>query len=107
MALGTGRRQQQSRVINLEIGPWNMDTTSPIAIAHNLGASWQKVRSISAVIIRDDGNERSELLRSGHGDITINSTQIGLGRTAAATFDSANYSSVLINRGFIRLELEP
>lgn len=90
----------------LQIGVWNMDTNAAAAVNHGLaGTRWQKIKSISVIIIRDDGALRSDILRSGAGDISFSSTQILLSRAAASVFDDPTYSSAVINRGYITIEM--
>jgi hypothetical protein len=94
----------------LNIGAWDMDTNSGATVTHSLGVYWDKVLSVNVMIIKDSGlllvplNAMLDFadpnLLSG-GVVDINSTVIQLRRRTGGLFDSANYSSILINRGYI------
>lgn len=87
----------------LEIGDWNMDTTSPINVAHGLTLS--KIRHISVLIRRDD-NAMYTQMQEGSGYITVDATNVGLGRVPSGVFDNANYDLTGFNRGWITIEHE-
>jgi hypothetical protein len=103
----------------IQIGDWNMDTTSSKPVAHGLGSNYKKIRGIT-VIVRDDadglyhslinttpsGGESG--LVSGTID-NIDSTNITLRRlssTLSGWFDSTAYDSTSYNRGWVTIEYE-
>lgn len=96
--------------IVIDIGDWNMDTTTNISVAHGL-SDFTKIRSIN-VIIRDDADglysDLAGTAISGvGGSADATSTNISLSRqTTNSRFDSANYSSTSYNRGWIYITYE-
>ena len=94
----------------IEIGDWNMDTTSSVIIPH--GIDYTAIRAINVIIRRDDArvygfasyqNAASDLLLQ---EIVVTSTNVALVRDANGDFDNANYTSTPFNRGFITITYE-
>ncbi len=92
----------------IEIGDWNMVTTTTVLVAHGLTTS--KIRAVS-VLIRDDSNTNYSdfsAFDSGpgattNGTITCQTTNVNISRSAAGSFDSTNYDSTSYNRGWITI----
>jgi hypothetical protein len=112
LTIGGGLSRNGQSVLNckiIDIGDWNMDTTSGIQIAHGLGADYVKIRNVS-VIIRDDANTKVYRITypiggTVSGGITfIDNTNIQLTRTSGAGFDNAQFDSTSYNRGWITFE---
>lgn len=87
-----------------EIGAWNMDTLQVLQPAHTLDIL--KVLNFHAIIHNDAQDEILYLTypnNSGvvQGQIILYDNYFNLWRQTAGVFDSADYSSVLINRGFV------
>jgi hypothetical protein len=93
----------------IEIGDWNMDTTSSVAVAH--GLTLADIRTVT-VIIRDDseaflysffGSVSSSYAR---GTYQVESANITLQRVTNGLFDSPFYNSTSFNRGWITIMYE-
>lgn len=99
-----------TEVVN--IGDWNMDTTSSIFVAlPGTITDYKKIRRVQASIRTDDvgGGEYSlsELSVSGGIELNfggLNPTTFYLSRTAAGKYDQPNYQNTGWNRGFITVE---
>ena len=108
---GTGTHELKVKV--LDIGDWNMDGTSAVAIAHGLGAAYKKIRTIS-VVIRDDNDANYYLLNTVNatagtllgGCTTFNVTTVNIARVASAGFDAALFNATTFNRGWITIWYE-
>lgn len=94
----------------IEIGDWNMDTTTNVSVAHGIDAS--KIRDVQ-VMIRNDAAPffHFSLMKANslgvvdgffQVDVTTG-TDIFLERRTGGQFDSVNYSSTPYNRGWILL----
>lgn len=96
----------------IEIGDWNMDTTSPVNIAHGLGANWKNIRALNAIVRNDtdDGYYSLDYTEStglnGFALSSITSTNITLKRMVGGVFDSATFDSTSYNRGWITIWYE-
>jgi len=91
----------------IDIGDWDMDADTFAQVAHGLTLS--KIRSISALIRRDDDLFRYDFMAfnsSGTGAHYINasSTNVSLFRHTSGTFDSTNYNATAFNRGWITIQ---
>jgi hypothetical protein len=93
--------------VELEIGDWNMDTTTGVNVAHSLSATeWKTVRNIN-VMVRDDADTGHFNINggTGSGDGTatpsIGSTNVSMARETGGFFDSVNFDSTSYNRGWI------
>lgn len=98
----------KNKVVN--IGDWNMDSTSSVSVAH--GVDWTKIRSISC-IIRNDANSNGFPLNYHDGTDNdsggvggIDSTNITLLRKTGGSFDNANFDSTGYNRGYVTITYE-
>ena len=92
-----GGTELKVKIIN--IGAWNMDTTSYVNIAH--GLTLANIRHTEVFIRRDDAAILSPLYSAGYWNITA--ANVALSRDAAGAFDSANYDTMGGdgNRGWI------
>ncbi len=101
----------QSKVI--EIGDWDMSATGAISVEH--GLTLANIRDVSAIVRKDDGSGYYPLTPGWivtpaevQGYIlSINPTVVNLFRTEGGSFDSANYSSIPYNRGWITIWYVP
>ena len=106
----TGIKILNKKVI--EIGDWNMDTTSSLNVTH--GIDHTKIRMIT-VIIQDDnsiaiiplneGGSETNTAPNGAINIIISSF-ITLKRLTGGVFDNTSYDSTPFNRGWITIEFE-
>lgn len=95
------------RVSVIPLGPWNMDSTSDLSVAHSIDPT--KIVSISIVVIDDAGAESNIAHYGGaYGSdpvandlwVTfITSSYIGLTRRDSGLFDSASHDDSSMNRG--------
>jgi hypothetical protein len=96
----------------IDIGDWNMDTTSVVSVAHSLDHS--KIRSVYIIIYPDNfpsanatpldyGNSSGNI--EGYYEIT--STSIACRRVASGFYDSTNFNLTPFNRGEITIWYEP
>jgi hypothetical protein len=91
----------------INIGVWNMDSTSSVSFAHGITSGNSKIVSISAKIYPDSGSSSIDFTSSviagatGGGGIDWNDTNVGLERVAGGLFDSATYDDAVMNRGEI------
>jgi hypothetical protein len=96
----------------LDIGDWNMDSTTLKSVAHGLDAT--KIRSIKA-LIRDDagtsvydiGNNAGASSYPGGSVAALGATDITLNRLSAGTFDSTTFDATTFNRGWIVVTYVP
>lgn len=93
------------KIINLDIGTWNMSTTASINVAHGL-SDVTKIGPIDVVIVSDLGGrtplDRLDDATTGRisGSVTsIGSTNIVLTRYNSGIYNSVNYSSTGSSRG--------
>jgi hypothetical protein len=96
-------------VSSINIGDWNMDTTSSITVAHGIG-DYTKIIGVFAVIRNDADTNLVSLQKynpttgvSGGGFEEIDATNITLSRVASGFFDSSSYNSTSYNRGFLTI----
>ena len=98
------------RVIIVDIGPWNMDTTDLLYPLH--GVAKDKILSIVGFIRTDDNTSRFTISfqpLAAVQDVQIshwNDTQIVLARKTGGLFDTPAFSSVLISRGRLTVFFE-
>lgn len=91
------------------IGAWNMDTDITLSKSHVI-SNFKNIRNVSIKIINDDetllldGNYTGTAL-----DLTyyIDSTNIVLSRTTGGIFDSVDYDSIALSRGWITIDYLP
>lgn len=96
-------------VILVDIGDWNMDSTTSKLVAHGLNVT--KIREVVA-FIRNDADDRYEPINKASlvdlstpqgGILQVNSTNVNLGRLTGGDYDSTSYDSTSYNRGFIKI----
>ena len=90
----------------IEIGDWNMDANSSVAVAHGLAAS--NIRGISVLLIADGSASYADFpMYSSAGTspeyISIGTTNVTLFRSDAGIFDNVNWDATSFNRGFITI----
>jgi hypothetical protein len=98
----------QTKILNIVIGDWNMDSTALVSIAHGLDIT--KIRSVS-VLIRDDASVYLVPLsgidpNGSAGDedgFFVNGENLTITRLTSGKFDSSEYNSTGFNRGFITI----
>ena len=95
----------------LEIGDWDMTSSSypPSIIYHGLNIS--KIRSVSAIIRMDNGLDLfvlSDSNPSGYNEVSIHvgSTYIELRSPLGGKFDNINFDKTSFNRGYITIIYE-
>lgn len=103
--------------VELEIGDWNMDTTSATTVSHGLSATeWKTVRNISLMVRNDLDTEYYTVDASapttGGGFVNVlldklDSTNFNLYRLDFGSFDSGNFSATTYNRGWINFTYKP
>jgi hypothetical protein len=100
------------RIKMLQIGDWNMDTTSSVTVPHGI-ADHKKIISVTGVIFKDDdaanpddsytlANYIVSVAVPTYNDVSIylfNDTYIQLNRAASGFFDSADFDKTSYNRG--------
>lgn len=91
----------------IDIGDWDMDTTTSVNIAHELDHT--KIRAIS-VTIRNDSDNSTRIFplvsTAGTTDewAQASSTNIILYRATSGAFDNTNYNSTSYNRGWVTVQ---
>ncbi len=98
----------QLKFKTIDIGDWNMDSTTDISVAHGLTLS--TIRFVS-ITIRNDADSAYYPI-SGRSDTTaaldaqirsLNSTNVTLRRSTGGPFDGTDYDSTSYNRGWITI----
>jgi len=95
--------------LSVEMGDWNMDTTSLIQVTHNLDPA--KFRSISA-IIRNDASTFSYDISGDASDSNIDgykrvgATALFAERVSGGFFDATSFNDTPFNRGFWTFDYE-
>jgi len=99
----------------IEIGDWNMDTTSTKAVAHGL-SDITKIRAVNVVIRKDDSTEVYPLVRSNTSGVhnggwidSIGVANVNLTRIDSATnglFDHTDFDLTPFNRGWVTIDYE-
>lgn len=98
----------------LNLGAWNMDSTSEVSIPHGLTRS--KIRSVEVIIITDadaaapaDQSAIRPLFQHNGlgGDYRIEATNIVVRRLSGGVFDDTNYDNPSMNRGYILITSVP
>lgn len=96
----------------VNIGDWNMDTTSVVAVNHGI-SDYKKIRSVF-VIIRDDADTlyypldyMATSFNIDGGWNQISSSTIGLVRRTGGLFDSSLYVATSYNRGYMMITSIP
>lgn len=99
----------ETAIKELEIGIWDMDSTTTVSIPHGVGFT---IKRVSVSIIDDLGTSGydgvSPSLTSTEPQISIawTSTNILISRKVAGFFDSTDFNSAAQNRGFLSIEHE-
>ncbi len=93
----------------IDIGTWNMDSSSSVTVAIPVGLSFAKIRTIDVMIVSDDGLGKYPLSRIGVSGTTIEggvdsitASLIAIGRRATGYFDGIGFSGGS-NRGWITI----
>jgi hypothetical protein len=108
--IGNSGTTLKVKVVN--IGDWNMDSTTAVSIAHGI-TDFKKIRSMTA-IIRDDADTTyynidgvEDATGDSFGGINLaSSANISLRRHTGGVFDSTNFNSTSYNRGWITIWYE-
>ncbi|MCK5641780.1 MAG: hypothetical protein KAJ19_13340 [Gammaproteobacteria bacterium] len=95
--------------ISFDLGPWDMDATAAITIAHGL-LDKNLIRSVQATIINDAGDTLWSFSNMNGGWFTWDDTNVVLTREASGGglnghFDSTDFNDGVINRGFLLIFL--
>ncbi len=109
--IGTSNVKLNTKVI--EIGVWNMDSTTAAGVAHGLTLS--KIRNVSVMLRDDDGDlivfGGDNSAGTGSSYITIGSTECTLSRRESGLYDSDLFDAILeddevtdFNRGWITVQ---
>jgi hypothetical protein len=103
---GTGAGTVRKKII--EIGDWNMDSTSTKTVILSPAMTISKIRSVTILIISDEGTELFpfDYLYSTtvSGFFLVRASEIAMERTIGGVFDSAMFDSTSYNRGWITIE---
>ena len=89
----------------IEIGDWNMDSTSFSGVSHSL-TNWQSIRDVS-VVIRNDADNRYYNTPDANLTAYFDSSFFILTRLTGGAYDTATFSTTSYNRGFIRFSYIP
>jgi len=100
-----GIAQPRQKVIN--IGVWNMDSTSAVSVAH--GVTLTKIVSVSGILFNDALSTGDPIPYTGDTDAgdhdlyisSVTTTNVILNRVTGGDFDSTNYNDAVMNRGYI------
>lgn len=99
------------RFKKVAIGPWNMDTTASVNVAHGItgvGAVTPKILNVAVRIFPDAGITIHDLSRAGYAQTDlIVGANLTLTRDGAGFFDSALFSGTGFSRGDILIWYEP
>lgn len=93
-----------TKIVN--IGSWNMQTTSFLEVAHGI-SDFTKIREVKVLIMADAGTFYKNIELYGSTDVTIESANIEMSRTTGSLFNSTLYSSTSVNRGYIVIKYLP
>ena len=86
----------------IDIDDWNMDSTASVDVAH--GLTFSTIREVRVSIRHDNGTNLYDIILNGtDGTFVVDATNVTLTRTAAGTFDSANFDSTSFNRGWVKI----
>lgn len=107
MAAQTAATATKHGVLNvkvIDIGDWNMDTSSGKGVLH--GLDFTKIRGVS-VLVRNDANSEVSPLDIFSGEIVgyweCLATSISLYRVPFGFYDQPSYDSTSYNRGYITI----
>jgi len=88
----------------IDIGDWNMDSTSSVSVAH--GLTLANIRSVS-VAIRNDAGTLTTMLPTtdttalSNERVEFDATNVIMLRSVSGTFDGTDYDATTYNRGWI------
>jgi len=90
----------------VEIGDWNMDSTTSKNVAHGLAVS--DIVAVTAYIRNDDNDEIFNIAGKDSSNLAaqidcVDSTNVCLSRMPGQFFDSNDFDATSYNRGFIRI----
>jgi hypothetical protein len=92
----------------IEIGDWNMDSTTSVTLAH--GLMGENIRSVSASILIDPEETLTRYSLEGTdstgalgGQIRWDGTNVYLIRATSGFFDGVLFNSTSFNRGWITI----
>lgn len=115
--VNVGGSAREHIIKTLNIGVWNMDTTTGVTVSHGLTSTeWPTITDISGVIRNDDDNTYYIVTPDGGGSLnsdcyinSFNSSTISIIRKTSGFFDSANFDLTTgsYNRGFITFYYTP
>jgi hypothetical protein len=97
----------QARTAIVELGDWNMDTTTNINVAH--GLEYADIIK-TEVFIRNDADTARDNINVGASAVdttpqgyvgTTDSTNVNIVRLTGGKFDAAGYSTTSYNRGWL------
>lgn len=94
----------------IEIGDWNMASTTTVNIAHGLTLS--KIRKVEAIIRNDSDTGRFMIENAPNvtvADTSLNvlSSEVRLDRKVGGYFDTTSFDSTSYNRGYIIIQSIP
>lgn len=97
----------------IEIGAWDMDADTTHSVTHGIG-DFTNIRKVDAMIIKDDSSIISPLNSiegAWNGNVSggiayVDSTSVQLRRIPSGDFDSVDFSSTSINRGYVTIHYE-
>ncbi len=94
----------------IEIGIWNMDSLLNKTVAHGIN-DFLKIRDVITLIQRDAQTSMRWLVGSESSGVTngkwsVGASNVFLLRYAGGTFDSTDYNSTILNRGWITIWYE-
>lgn len=100
--------------VSIDIGDWNMDTTSSISISIPGGVTYDQIRSVKVSIKSDliAGNyQLDDLIASNAGSwqvdvVGLDTTHIQLARVGGGIFDNSTYDSTSYNRGWLIIQYQ-
>lgn len=103
----TGRLGDVLKTKIIDIGDWDMVSTTFVNVAH--GVTKTKIRSISAIIRDDiDGTYYNIFVNDTAGlqggGLSANTTDILLSRVTGGIFDNISFDSTSYNRGWITIK---
>lgn len=97
----------------IEMGDWNMDTTTTLAVAHGLTLS--KIRALDGLVRSDDAStfyppsriDSSGLFTTGWGIESVDGTNVNLRRIDPGSFSNTSFDSTSFNRGWVLVWYDP
>lgn len=104
----------------IEIGDWNMDSTSQVSFPHGVTDGATKIKTIEAIIRQDSDSTAFAtckieqqmtsvgfpITQAPHGGVSFDDTDIFLTRVAGVAYDSNNYNETAYNRGWVTIGVE-